>query len=228
MHFQHETYNLHIERFHTMLEKFPKVNFIGHAQTWWANIDKNYKDDATNLYPKAKVTPGGITDRYLRDYPNMYGDLSAGSGLNALQRDEDHAREFLRRHQDKLIYGSDCDDLTGTGVACQGAQTIATLHSVGIPAAEVRDPKVAVHDPRVVARKETVPMVHPKYGPRLESQYGTSAGIYAMGLPIRFSEATAGFDQPPPELGEHNQRVYGEILGYDANQIAELRAQGVI
>ena len=110
-----------------MLAKYPRTIFIGHAQTWWANIDKSYQDDEKNLYPKGKVTPGGLTDRYLSDYPNMYGDLSAGSGLNALQRDEDHAREFLQRHQDKLIYGSDCDDLTGTGVACQGAQTIATL-----------------------------------------------------------------------------------------------------
>jgi crotonobetainyl-CoA:carnitine CoA-transferase CaiB-like acyl-CoA transferase len=84
----------------------------------------------------------------------------------------------------------------------------------------VRDPKVAVHDPRVVARNETVPVVHPKYG--------AADGIYAMGLPIRFSGASAGFDRPPPGLGEHNQRVYGEILGYDANRIAELRAQGVI
>jgi CoA:oxalate CoA-transferase len=100
------------------------------------------------------------------------------------------------------------------------AQAIAKLNSAGIPASEVRDPKTAVHDPRVVARNETVPMVHPKYG--------AADGIYAMGLPIRFSEATAGFDQPPPGLGEHNQRVYGEILGYDADRIAELRAQGVI
>jgi crotonobetainyl-CoA:carnitine CoA-transferase CaiB-like acyl-CoA transferase len=100
------------------------------------------------------------------------------------------------------------------------ARAIAALNAAGIPAAEVRDPKAAVHDPRVVARHETVPMVHP--------QYGLADGIYAMGLPIRFSEAVAGFDQPPPGLGEHNQRVYGEILGYDANRIAELRAQGVI
>jgi crotonobetainyl-CoA:carnitine CoA-transferase CaiB-like acyl-CoA transferase len=100
------------------------------------------------------------------------------------------------------------------------AEAIAKLNSAGIPAAEVRDPRVAVHDPRVVARNETVPMVHPKYG--------AADGIYAMGLPIRFSGAVAGFDQPPPGLGEHNQRVYGEILGYDANRIAELRAQGVI
>ncbi len=73
------------------------------------------------------MTPGGITDRYLSDYPNMYGDLSAGSGLNALKRDEDHARDFLERHQDKLIYGSDCNDLLGRIPGCQGADTIATL-----------------------------------------------------------------------------------------------------
>ena len=73
------------------------------------------------------LTPGGLTDHYLSDYPNMYGDLSAGSRLNALTRDEDHAREFIQRHQDKLIYGSDCNDLVGTIPGCQGAQTIATV-----------------------------------------------------------------------------------------------------
>ena len=127
MHWQVKMYNYGFERFYKMLEKYPRTTFVGHAQTWWANIDKNYKDDAKNLYPKGKVTPGGITDRYLTDYPNMYGDLSAGSGLNALARDEDHAREFLNRHQDKLIYGSDCSDLTGTIPACQGAKTIAAV-----------------------------------------------------------------------------------------------------
>jgi hypothetical protein len=58
------------------------------------------------------VTAGGLTDRYLADYPNMFGDLSAGSGLNALTRDEDFTRGFLERHQDKLLFGSDCSDPT--------------------------------------------------------------------------------------------------------------------
>ena len=125
MHFQHDTYNLGIERFHKMLEKFPRVNFIGHAQTWWGNIDRNHQQ--TVMYPKGPVTPGGITDRLLADYPNVYGDLSAGSGLNALLRDEDHAREFLKRHQDKLIYGSDCSDHDGAGPSCSGSQQLAAL-----------------------------------------------------------------------------------------------------
>ena len=123
--FQHGVYNTGLERFHKILEKYPKVNFLGHAQTWWGNIDKNH--DQTALYPTGPVTPGGLTDRLLRDYPNMYGDLSAGSGLNALIRDEDHTRGFLDRHQDKLLFGSDCNDTIGRGPGCQGAQTLAAI-----------------------------------------------------------------------------------------------------
>lgn len=130
MHWQYKMYNYGFERFYKMLEKYPKVNFIGHAQTWWANIDKNIKDQS-DLYPKGPVTPGGITDRYLSDYPNMYGDLSAGSGLNALRRDEDHAKQFLERHQDKLVYGSDCEDPSGlASLGCTGALDIAEVRKL--------------------------------------------------------------------------------------------------
>lgn len=125
LHFQHGKYNTGFDRFHKTLEKFPKVNFIGHAQTWWGNIDRNH--DQTVMYPKTKITPGGITDRLLSDYPNMYADLSAGSGLNAMLRDEDHAREFIKRHQDKLLYGSDCNDRAGGDEKCSGSQQLATI-----------------------------------------------------------------------------------------------------
>ncbi|MDQ3211237.1 MAG: amidohydrolase, partial [Acidobacteriota bacterium] len=107
MHWQFQRYNFGFERFHRVLAKYPKVNFIGHAQTWWANIDRKHGDQSV-LYPKGPVMPGGLTDRYLGDYPNMYGDLSAGSGLNALTRDEPFTRDFLTRHQDRLLFGSDC------------------------------------------------------------------------------------------------------------------------
>lgn len=125
MHFQHEKYNTGIERFHKMLEKFAKVNFIGHAQTWWGNVDLNH--DQTVMYPKTPVSPGGISDRLLSDYPNMYGDLSANSGLNSMLRDEEHARGFLDRHQDKLIWASDCNDTFGEGDECIGSKGIAAV-----------------------------------------------------------------------------------------------------
>ncbi|MBL9177825.1 MAG: amidohydrolase family protein [Verrucomicrobiaceae bacterium] len=128
LHFQNQTYNLGYDRLHTMLEKHPRTNFIGHAQAFWGNIDKNH-DQKVN-YPKGKVTPGGLTDRYLADYPNMYADMSAGSGLQALTRDEEHTTGFFRRHQDKILYGSDCADHLGRGPGCQGAATLAAIRKL--------------------------------------------------------------------------------------------------
>lgn len=128
LHFWDGDYNMEYARFHKTLEKFPKVNFIGHAQSFWGNIDANYKQG--DLYPKGPVKTGGLTDKYLADYPNMFADMSAGSGLNAIIRDEDHYRGFMQRHQDKLMFGSDCNDLLGRGPGCQGAQILAAIRRV--------------------------------------------------------------------------------------------------
>lgn len=135
MHWQYQMYNYGIERFHTMLEKFPKVNFIAHAQEWWGYIDKNYVP-TTELYPKGKITPGGLADRLLSDYPNQYADFSATSGQHSLTRDEDHARKFLEHHQDKLLFGSDCPDPANwdgeiiPGSPCQAIHTIAEIRKL--------------------------------------------------------------------------------------------------
>lgn len=126
LHFQHGKYNTGFERFHKVLEAFPRVNFIAHAQTWWANIDRKHTDQ-TVLYPRGPITPGGLTDKLLADYPNLYGDLSAGSGLNALLRDEEHAREFIARHQDKLMFGSDCQDADTRSEKCTGLRCLAAV-----------------------------------------------------------------------------------------------------
>jgi predicted TIM-barrel fold metal-dependent hydrolase len=125
LHFEHNAYNLGIENLHKVLDRHPRVSFIGHAQTWWGNIDKDHVQ--TVMYPKTPVTPGGITDRLLSDYANMYGDMSAGSGLNSMLRDEGHAREFLKRHQDKLMFGSDCNDRNANGPDCLGSKILAAI-----------------------------------------------------------------------------------------------------
>jgi predicted TIM-barrel fold metal-dependent hydrolase len=130
LHFQHQTYNLGFERFNKVLEKYPGVNFIAHAQTTWANIALDPVQ--TDLYPKGKVTPGGLTDRWLSDHPNFFADLSAGSGLNAFARDEEHGAAFFDRHQDKLLYGSDCQDVAGTvdDKNCCGSRMIAMIRKL--------------------------------------------------------------------------------------------------
>jgi crotonobetainyl-CoA:carnitine CoA-transferase CaiB-like acyl-CoA transferase len=100
------------------------------------------------------------------------------------------------------------------------SEAVERLDRVGVPAAEVRDPYAATRDPRVLQRGETAPLKHPKYG--------AVEDVYGMGMPIRFSGSSVGFDQPPPALGEHNGLVYGQILGYSSDRIAELKTQKVI
>ena len=100
---------------------------------------------------------------------------------------------------------------------------LSKLHAAEIPAAEVRDARTAMHDPRLIARHDVMPLIHPKYG----SEDGSSQA-YGMGMPIKFSAAHADFDQAPPALGQHNPEVYGGILGYDDEKLTELKAKGVI
>lgn len=132
MHWQKDKYFLGFDRFYKILEQYPRVNFIGHAQFWWANVD-NALPANLPMYPKGKVVPGGLTERYLNDYPNMYGDLAAGSGLNAFTRDEEHGKEFMQKFQDKLMFGSDCWDDHGTIDSkgeCTGAPMIAMIKKI--------------------------------------------------------------------------------------------------
>lgn len=123
VHFEHEMYNTGIERFEKVLKAYPKVNFIGHAQTWWGNISADL--DPLVMYPPGRVKPGGLTDRLLSDHRNIYGDLSAGSGLNALTRDPEFARGFVARHARKLIWGSDCDCRDGKGGGIRSGYCLA-------------------------------------------------------------------------------------------------------
>ena len=41
--------------------------------------------------------------------------MAANSGNNAMSRDPDFTRDFLTRHQDKLMFGSDCSCADGQG-----------------------------------------------------------------------------------------------------------------
>ncbi|HEX8521120.1 MAG TPA: amidohydrolase family protein [Tepidisphaeraceae bacterium] len=125
MHFEHQMFNTGYENFGKVLAKWPKVTFIGHAQTFWANIDAAIKQQAG--YPKGKVVAGGLTDKYLTDYPNLFADMSAGSGLNALIRDEEHARGFIQRHYKQMMFGSDCADNAGFGPTCSGSSMISAI-----------------------------------------------------------------------------------------------------
>jgi predicted TIM-barrel fold metal-dependent hydrolase len=94
-----------LPRLEHAIKAHPKLNFIGHGPGWWASISGDCK--SLGSYPKGPVTPGGAIERLMERYPNIYGDLSAGSGANSISRDKEFGRGFLLRRQDRLMFGTD-------------------------------------------------------------------------------------------------------------------------
>jgi predicted TIM-barrel fold metal-dependent hydrolase len=99
--------------FEAILKAYPKTTFIGHADAFWANVSADYHNEAA--YPTGRITRGGVTDKWLGDYPNLFADMSANSGNNAMSRDAEFTTDFLKRHRNKLIFGSDCGCSDGHG-----------------------------------------------------------------------------------------------------------------
>ncbi len=98
----YDDYNLSgLER---ALDKYPDIKFFGHSAEFWSRISG---DDQYRGYPKGEVLPGGPVVRLLETYPHLYGDVSAGSGLNALMRDHDFGAQFIEKFQDQLMFGLD-------------------------------------------------------------------------------------------------------------------------
>ena len=120
-------YNTGIKRFGAILKAYPRTKFIGHADAFWANISADY--DEKDPYPSGPIVRGGISDKLLSDFENVQGDLASNSGNNALSRDPEFTVDFLKRHQDKLHFGSDCncEDGRGGGAAQNSPRVAARI-----------------------------------------------------------------------------------------------------
>jgi predicted TIM-barrel fold metal-dependent hydrolase len=130
--------------FESVLKAYPRTTFIGHADAFWANVSADYHNEA--VYPTGPVKRGGVTDKWLGDYANLFGDTSAVSANTALSRDPEFAADFLKRHQDKLMFGSDCSCRDGHGAGydnpaaprmagkCVARETLSVLKRSASPA----------------------------------------------------------------------------------------------
>jgi uncharacterized protein len=98
-----------LPRLERMLQTYPQTIFIGHSTRFWAEVSRSPDLDPVRLaqYPTGPVITTGATDRLLGQYPNLFGDLSGGSGYTALARDPVFGLDFLERRQDKLLFGTD-------------------------------------------------------------------------------------------------------------------------
>ena len=139
------------KNFEAILKAYPKTKVLGHADAFWANVSADYANDTA--YPSGPVKRGGVTDKLLGDYANLYGDLSANSGNNAMSRDPEFTKSFLVRHQDKLVFGSDCSCADGKG---------SGISQAGNPAASRLSGKCVARETLTVLKNSTTPVIFRK------------------------------------------------------------------
>jgi len=89
------------------LARFPKLKILGHGPAFWSEMGVLDTTADRGTYPRYPVREEGVVPKLFRRYPNLLGDLSAGSGYNSLARDPDHAVKFLNEFQDRLLFGTD-------------------------------------------------------------------------------------------------------------------------
>lgn len=113
IHFSHKKYDNYglvddvgLPKLERALKKFPNLKILGHAQAFWCEIDDNVTEQSREDYVKGPANGGAIL-RLMRKYPNLYCDLSAGSGYNAMTRDEEFSYKFIEEFGDRLLFGTD-------------------------------------------------------------------------------------------------------------------------
>jgi crotonobetainyl-CoA:carnitine CoA-transferase CaiB-like acyl-CoA transferase len=94
----------------------------------------------------------------------------------------------------------------------------ASLQEAGVPAAAVQRPGERIdHDPSTASWGLWPVATHPMMGE-----------VRVEGLPIHLSDTDWCIRRGAPRLGEHNDYVFGELLGIDSSRRAELREIGAI
>ncbi len=155
---------------------------------------------------------------------NSYVYLAVGSDqqwerVTQLPGFEHLAREEYRRNAGRIAakeqLNREIAEITRTRTS---EELMSLFASIGVPIARVQTVADVVEDPHVV----------PYLIRTRDSLTGaelTLAPPVVLTSYLREQELRLPF---PPRLGEHNTKVYGEVLGYDVEQLAALRERGVV
>ncbi len=96
---------------------------------------------------------------------------------------------------------------------------IEGLAGLGVPSSPVYDIDQVFADPQVQHRNMQVALPYP----------GAKGGtVDLIGNPIKFSETPIEYRRPPPTVGQDTEAVLGELLDLGLDDVAALRAKGVI
>jgi formyl-CoA transferase len=95
-------------------------------------------------------------------------------------------------------------------------QVMREVAALGIPCGAVQDTEEVMHDPHLLERGMLTEVQHPVVG-----------SFVMPGCPVRLEDSPVQVTAAPL-LGQHNEEVYTEILGYTPTQVQQLRERGVL
>ena len=118
-------------------------------------------------------------------------------------------------------YREVADEISEVYAAWTAARTREEVQRIltdfGIPNEPVRSLAEIWDDPQLEAR-----------GMFIEYPYRGLGEIRTIGSPLKLSDSPVEMRHVPPELGEHNDEILSELLGYDEDRVAELNSGGAL
>lgn len=163
----------------------------------------------SNAYPTADGTEVLIA----ANQDTVFRRLCEVMAAPELAADPRYATHGLRgAHQAEL------DDLISDWTRTQPSdKLLAALHEAGVPAGGVYTAKDMLADPHIAAREAIVRVPHPDFGE-----------LPMQNVAPRLSADPGSVRWAGPTLGQHNDEVYGSLLGLSETERAQLRERGVI
>ncbi|MBI3243222.1 MAG: CoA transferase [Chloroflexi bacterium] len=173
-----------------------------------------------------RVTRRGNTHQFFAPasvYPTRDGYVYVAVGndrqweaITKLPGFESLADETYQRNAGRI---ADVEKLNRRLADCTRTMSVAdlatALNSIGVPIAKVNTLRDVLEDP--LLKKEFTNVRDERSGTEVILPPLAEAGVIRE-LPLRF----------PPRLGEHNEAIYGEALGFDSRKIASLKEHGII
>ncbi|WP_328715137.1 CoA transferase [Nocardia salmonicida] len=163
----------------------------------------------SNIYP----TLGGEMILVAANQDTVFARLVKAMGRPELATDERYST-----HNARGARMTELDDLIAAWTATfETDALLEQLHAAGVPAGRIFTARDMFTDPHFAAREAIVRLAHPEFGE-----------LPMQNVFPKLSETPGSVRHAGPELGEHNQDVYGDLLGLDEKAIGRLAADGVI
>ena len=189
---------------------------LGTAPSAWAMLGQKMERNGSRDRMSAPANLFPTQDGYLYLHAGtdaLFRRLVLAMGRAELLEDDRFINVAQRMAHVEAVEGVVTDWLATLTAEAAGA----ILDEAGIPYSKVMGVDEVASSEQIRARDMLVDVEHPELGV-----------LTVPGLPIKLSAAPGSIRKAPPLIGEDNDYIFGELLGYDGDTIQQLRDRRVI